>query len=77
MTNFEYLTGVNERFDKPALTAPCHPCLTVKFPESFEVLMAMTMINAKAASVFSLQTSHTDTGIAVNLQYTKHNYFIK
>ena len=61
MTNFEYLTGVNEKFDKPVLVAPCYPCLTVKFPKSFEVLTAMTMINAKAP-VFNLQTSHTDRG---------------
>jgi len=67
MTNFEYLTGVNEGFDKPLLTAPCYPCLTVKFPKSFEFLTAMTMVNTKAASVFNLQTSHTDRGIEVNL----------
>jgi hypothetical protein len=67
MKNFEYLTGINERSDKSLLTAPCHPCLTVKFPKPFEFLTANTMINAKAASVFNLQTSHTDTGIEVKL----------
>jgi len=67
MKNFEYLTGVNEVFDKPLFTVPCYPCLGVKFPKSFDFLTAMTMINAKAASVFNLQTSHTDRGIEVNL----------
>ena len=53
--------------DKPLLTAPCSPCHAVKFPKSFDVLTAVAMINAKVASVFNLQTSHTDRGMEVNL----------